>query len=43
MKRNSITCSHATRNIFVENLRTAAATDLYVLHGDPSNEIYEPT
>jgi len=35
--------SVSTRDIYTENLRQAAASDTYVLRGDPAGEIYEPT
>jgi hypothetical protein len=35
--------SHATRNIYTENLRDATASDTYVLRGDLIGEVYEPT
>ncbi len=31
-----------TRNIYIENLRNAAASDTYTLRGDRANETYEP-
>jgi hypothetical protein len=35
--------SQPTNNIYTENLREAAASNTYILHGDPVFEIYEPT
>jgi len=35
--------SHATRNIYTENLHNATASETYILRGDPAGEIYEPT
>ncbi len=35
--------SVATRDIYTENLRQAAASDTYVLNGHPTGETYEPT
>jgi alpha-L-rhamnosidase len=35
--------SFSTRNIYTENLRTATASDTYIIHGDLAGEIYEPT
>ncbi len=37
-----ISLSHATRNIYTENLREATASDTYILRGDPISETYEP-
>lgn len=33
----------STGNIYTENLRNAVVSDTYVLRGDRSGEIYEPT
>jgi hypothetical protein len=41
--RNIYVFSVSTRDIYIENLRQAAASDTYVLRGDPVGEIYEPT
>ncbi|CAF0993590.1 unnamed protein product [Rotaria sordida] len=38
-----VSTNHSSRNIYTENLKGAAASDTYVLHGDPIGEIYEPT
>lgn len=35
--------SYNSRDLYVENLRNATATDIYILRGDPTNETYEPT
>jgi hypothetical protein len=35
--------SVSTREIWVENLRQATASDTYVLRGSSNGEIYEPT
>ncbi|CAF1345761.1 unnamed protein product [Adineta ricciae] len=33
----------ATRNLYIENLRNATASDIYILRGEPLGDIYEPT
>ncbi|CAF1133276.1 unnamed protein product, partial [Didymodactylos carnosus] len=35
--------SHAYGNIYVDNLRGATQSDMYVLRGDPNGETYEPS
>ncbi len=38
-----VSTNRSTRNIYTENLRTALASDTYIVYGDPSREYYEPT
>lgn len=38
-----INFSQSTRDIYTENLRRATASDTYILNGNPTSEIYEPT
>ncbi|CAF1475050.1 unnamed protein product [Adineta ricciae] len=38
-----IATNRSARNIYTENLRAATASDTYVLRGDPTGEVYEPT